>query len=74
MRELIGNKNLIEEGDWDSSSGSDDAPSEDNLDIDEICLLIPPVDKKLKSALKKVQMKKASQAEKLIEEMNKTKP
>lgn len=52
MRELTGNKNLIAEGDGDSSSGSDDAPSEDNLNIDEICQLIPAVDKKLKNALK----------------------
>lgn len=37
MRELTGNKELIEEGDGDSSSGSDDAPSEDNLGLDEIC-------------------------------------
>lgn len=35
--ELTGNKTLMETGDGDSSSGSDDAPSEDNLDIDEIC-------------------------------------
>lgn len=43
----------MEKGDGDSSSGSDDAPSEDNLDVDQICQLIPAVDKKLKNALKK---------------------
>ena len=37
MRELTGNKGLIEEGDGESSSGSDDAPSEDNLGIEDIC-------------------------------------
>ena len=37
LKELTGNKELIETGDGDSSSGSDDAPSEDNLDIDQIC-------------------------------------
>ena len=57
MRELTGNKNLIAEGDGDSSSGSDDAPSEDNLNIDEICQLIPAIDKKLKNALKWANMK-----------------
>jgi len=34
LKELTGNKELIETGDGDSSSGSDDAPSEDNLDIE----------------------------------------
>jgi hypothetical protein len=37
MRELTGNKDLIEEGNGDSSSGSDDAPSEDNFEVEEIC-------------------------------------
>ena len=55
LRELTGNQELIEEGNGDSSSGSDDAPSEDNMDIDEICQLVPAVDKKLKSALKRVK-------------------
>lgn len=57
IRELTGNQNLIEQGDGESSSGSDDAPSEDNLDLDEICKFIPPVDKRLKNALKKTKLK-----------------
>jgi septum formation inhibitor MinC len=57
MKELTCNNKLIQDGDGDSSSGSDDAPSEDNLNIDDICLLIPAVDKKLKNALKKANMK-----------------
>lgn len=57
LKELTGNKELIETGDGDSSSGSDDAPSEDNLDIEQICQLVPTVDKKLKNALKKNKTK-----------------
>ena len=55
MRELRENQDLIEDGNGDSSSGSDDAPSEDNLEVEEICQLIPAVDTKLKNALKKVK-------------------
>ncbi len=45
---------MIEEGNQESS-GSDDMPSEDNMDVEEICQLVPAVDKKLKNALKKVK-------------------
>ena len=46
--ELKENKALLAKGDGDSSSGSDSAPSEDNLDPEEIVKIIPAVDKKLK--------------------------
>lgn len=68
LKELTGNKELIETGDGDSSSGSDDAPSEDNLDIDQICQLIPAVDKKLKNALKKSKLKDVTKLEKKDDE------
>ena len=55
LNELKGNTELINKGEGSSSSGSDDAPSEDNLDAEEICQLVPPIDKKLKAALKKVK-------------------
>lgn len=58
FKELRGNKELIEEGIGDSSSGSDDAPSEDNMEAEEICKLIPAVEKKIKNALKKYNQKK----------------
>lgn len=35
-------------GNGDSSSGSDSAPSEDNLDPEEIIKIMPVVDKKTK--------------------------
>jgi hypothetical protein len=54
----------MEKGDGDSSSGSDDAPSEDNLDVEQICQLIPPVDKKLKNALKKAKSKDVTKIDK----------
>jgi hypothetical protein len=59
MDELRGQKELIEEGDGDSSCGSDEAPSDDNLEIEQIWQLIPAVDKKLKNALKSLSKKQA---------------
>ena len=39
-------------GDGDSSSGSDSAPSDDNLDAKELLKNLPAVDKTLKKKLK----------------------
>ena len=50
MEELKANKELIQIGNGDSSSGSDDAPSEDNLAADEIMKIVP-VDKKTKKEM-----------------------
>ena len=46
VKELVTNKELIEIGNGDSSSGSDAAPSEDNLEADEIKKYVPAVTKK----------------------------
>jgi hypothetical protein len=56
--ELKQNKALLEEGEGDSSSGSDGAPSEDNLKPEEIVKVIPVLDKKTKQDLNKGQKKK----------------
>jgi hypothetical protein len=53
MDELRENRDLMKKGDGDSSSGSDDAPSEDNLKPDEIVKVLPVVDKKTKADLAK---------------------
>lgn len=52
MNEFKTNKKLLEAGDGDSSSGSDDAPSEDNLKTEELQKQLPP-DKTVKVDLKK---------------------
>lgn len=57
--ELKSNKDLLKKGDGDSSSGSDSAPSEDNMNPEDIVKIIPVVDKKTKSDLQKLQKKKA---------------
>ena len=49
--ELKENKDLLKKGDGDSSSGSDSAPSEDNLAPEEIIKMMPVVDKKTKKDL-----------------------
>jgi hypothetical protein len=49
--ELKSNKELLKKGDGDSSSGSDSAPSEDNLCPEEIVKIIPVIDKKTKQDL-----------------------
>jgi len=64
LDELRNQKQLIEAGNGDSSSGSDDAPSEDNMTVEEICKLVPAVDKKLKNALKKIKDKEKLQKDK----------
>lgn len=46
--ELNSNKSLLAQADGDSSSGSDSAPSEDNLQAEELIKQLPTVDKTLK--------------------------
>lgn len=46
--ELKDNKALMEKGDGDSSSGSDSAPSDDNMNAEDILKIMPAVDKKTK--------------------------
>lgn len=70
MDELRNQKQLIEEGADESASGSDDAPSEDNMTAEELVQVIPAVDKKLKNALKKLKNKENAKQEKAL----KTKP
>ena len=52
MQELAEKKDLLRMGDGDSSSGSDSAPSDDNLDAAELIKNLPTVDKTLKKKLK----------------------
>jgi hypothetical protein len=52
------NKELLEKGDGDSSSGSDSAPSDDNLDVEEIARIMPVIDKQTKLKLNKKQKNK----------------
>jgi hypothetical protein len=53
LDELRENRDLMKKGDGDSSSGSDDAPSEDNMQPDEIVKILPMVDKKTRNDLAK---------------------
>ena len=69
LKELTGNEDLINKGEGSSSSGSDEAPSEDNMEAEEICQLVPAVDKKLKNALKKVK-NQSNKRQKEEEEQN----
>lgn len=48
FNELKENKELLKKGDGDSSSGSDSAPSDDNLEPEDIIKIMPVVDKKTK--------------------------
>ena len=52
MDELRDNKQLLKAGDGGSSSGSDSAPSEDNLAPTELLKNLPIADKTLKSKIK----------------------
>lgn len=45
-QELKDDKKLMAAGDGDSSGGSDSEPSEDNLPVEEVCKVVPIVDKK----------------------------
>ena len=49
MNELKQNKDLLKKGEGDSSGGSDSAPSEDNLQPEEMVKIMPVVDKATKS-------------------------
>jgi len=55
VAELSNNKKLLKVGEGDSSSGSESAPSEDNLEAAELVKNLPTVDKTLSAALKKQQ-------------------
>ena len=57
LGELNNNKELLKQ-DGDSTSGSDSAPSEDNMQAEELVKQLPTVDKTLKQQLKKNQEKK----------------
>lgn len=47
--ELLGKKDLIMAGEGGESSGSDECPSEDNFEEDEIKKVLPKLEKKVKS-------------------------
>lgn len=48
MQELSEKKELLRMGDGDSSSGSDSAPSDDNMDASKLIHNLPAVDKNLR--------------------------
>ena len=48
LGELNNNKDLLKQCEGDSSSGSDSAPSEDNMQAEELVKQLPTVDKTLK--------------------------
>jgi hypothetical protein len=50
--ELQQDKNINKTGDGDSSSGSDSAPSDDNLEASELIKNLPEADKTLKKKIK----------------------
>lgn len=50
--ELQQDKNINKNGDGDSSSGSDSAPSDDNLEASELIKNLPEADKTLKKKIK----------------------
>lgn len=60
MAELSENKNLIKIGNGDSSSGSDSAPSEDNLNPAELLKNLPVTDKIIKNKLKQIEIERKS--------------
>ena len=47
----------MKKGDGDSSGGSDSAPSEDNLNAEEIIRIIPVVDKATKQQISRLKKK-----------------
>lgn len=60
MAELSENKDLLKLGDGNSSSGSDSAPSEDNLNQADLMKNLPPcTDKPLKTKVKQSEDKKS---------------
>ena len=55
---------LVSTGGDDSSSGSDSAPSEDNMQAEELVKVLPTADKTLKQQLKKNEQKRKQEEEK----------
>ena len=53
MEELKENKALLQKGEGTSSSGSESAPSDDNLNPEEIVKIMPVIDKKTRASLLK---------------------
>jgi hypothetical protein len=54
------NKKLINLGNGDSSEGSDSAPSEDNMNPNDLIKNLPVVDKALKTKIKQIDTEKKS--------------
>lgn len=67
LAEFSGNKKLLEHGLGDSTSGSDDLPSEDNLPVEDLSKQLPET-KTIKQCLKKALKDKAEAKKKEIEE------
>lgn len=68
MNELKENKQLLKIGDGGSSSGSDSAPSEDNLAPTELLKALPAADKHLKNKIK-TQEKEKNESKKNVNKM-----
>ena len=60
MVELSENKELLKQGNGGSSSGSESAPSEDNLNPADLIKNLPALDKSLKQKLKQIETDKKS--------------
>ena len=58
LGDLNSNPDLLKGAEGDSSSGSDSAPSEDNMQAEDLVKQLPTVDKTLKIQLKKNQEKR----------------
>ena len=57
LDELTENKELIKQGDGDSTSGSDSAPSEDNLSLVELNKNLPVCEKQIKPKKEVIEKK-----------------
>lgn len=62
LNELQQDKNFSKNGDGDDSSGSDEAPSDDNLEASKLIKNLPEADKTLKKKIKQEQELKEQQA------------
>ena len=59
MQELLGNEQLLNIGEGESEdSGSDSAPSEDNLELDELAKYVPPANYRKNSPEKRKPLAK----------------
>lgn len=67
MQQLSENKSLLKMGDGGSSSGSDSAPSEDNLPPQDLIKNLPVVDKTLKQKIKQIEREKQREAKEAAE-------